>query len=299
MSVFTLFLSRDLNFKILKWSNPPPVDFNPPALGFRDPGVPIEWKPGFYYFNPLVSKQLYIYRSDGELANLITSQILLKKYLTGKYLRTWFELRHQPIGWEYLHHELKNMMRFIPHNTAEIAKGFLRHHSIRIPAEVNCLSEEDWNAFTTTYLVPISPILRRVLDNSSVCQISKATESEFVLDQVYVPKVLIRVRAFQVRTVTKKVRQIMECPSVQCEIPAEVASGGVEKITEWALANIPEKLTLNAEPMAEETIETEVTQEPAPGLAIWNRVGGAWNPLVTPMYARTLNNIIDDILDGN
>lgn len=287
-------------------------------LSKRDPEVPVEFKPGPCYFNPLLKKtgagHLFIVNGDNALVTLTTGKAFpkLSKKEIAVLNRGWFLIPPMKLEPDDITSDIRHLIVNTPQLTGVIAQVARTSMGLRIPTNLNCVDKDAWITWITSQHLQLIPRVKmafnKLITNDSYLIESRrgvllTLETGQILEKTYT----IRFRWAETKDVLIKYRQIRESMENEIEIPESIAKGGEEEIVKFLDKNMGSnwRIFSNGEtPSGVEEIErSDVAESVKTGALIWYRPSDeqTYVPLYNDFFEKnrikTVNDYIQQILD--
>jgi hypothetical protein len=265
--------------------NPLEGDSHYILLSQRDPEIPLEFKIGGYYFNPLFREggvlHPYIVNGDVQLVSVFTGKGPKKfsKDKTAMYNRGWFELPPQPIKAGDIHPDLRALINSQPrlHGAiAQLARGTM---NLRIPDGLAITDTDGWLDWIATQKTPLPLRLRQVFQ---VLQVRPASiefddklHHQLLTGEIPEPICQIKLRWYDYSTLKILRRQIKESVDWELELPISVIQEGEAAILAAADIKFGASWREVSAMLPTGVTDTEVPSDPEATIAgslIWFRV---------------------------
>jgi hypothetical protein len=248
-------------------------------LSQRDPDIPLEFKIGFAYFNPLLKNkerlQAYLMTAEG-LMGYQSGKPLAKllKAEQAKLGRGWFELPRQPPELVDFSPQLLSLLVKTPALVGVIAQNIRTHFGLRVPDDINCVTKAEWMSWLAKQELPLRPSLRSLFTSLFINQyqlVFTEENREFMLTGIQPePTYTVQLRWMEIQETKIVIQQLAESLQWEILVPESVFKEGTAAIIDFANKQLgPEWSKVEKQITGESKIETGNPEKVSSGPVIF------------------------------
>jgi hypothetical protein len=252
----------------------------------RDPDVPIEFKPGLAYFNPLLQGKegLQVYLANAE--NLIGYRsgkppAKRSKAMHEQQARGWFELPRENIRYlSDLDSELRSMIERSPGLAGVIAQKLRSNLGLAVPHDLKVTTTADWIRWLEGQSMSLRPSLKQSFNTlynapgngKEFLTFSEANRIYMLTGIEPEPNWQILIRWVELRQVKSINQQLFESPEWKLSVPETVIRQGEQAVLEYANQHLTKTWsTLDSYPTGENRSDEVSTRTISTGPIIYYR----------------------------
>jgi hypothetical protein len=264
-------------------------------ISVRDPDVPLEFKPGGYYFNPLLkdggSLHPYIVNGEGNLSSIWTGKAPKKatREKAAMLERGWFELPPRQITLADIHPDLTALISNQPKLYGAISQVARSTMNLKIPEGMNIVNYEGWLAWIAAQRMALPLRLKVVFQvlqtRAQALVFSDKDKHQLMTGEEPEPIVQVRVRWYNYEVIKVLRKRVIEGVEWDLEVPLSVLKEGEAAVvtaadrkfgTAWRNVEgvLPSGVT--------DQVTTEEPQEKIEGPLIWFRPENSADTPYTP-----------------
>jgi hypothetical protein len=236
--IWSLYMDVYRNELTVLPQNPLAGDSHYLLLSQRDPDVPLEYKPGGYYFNPLFKQtgtgvpHPFIMNGENHLVSVFTgkSPKKLTREKAAMFRRGWFELPPRNLTKEDIHKDLLTLVKAQPKLHGAIAQVARASMGLRIPNGLSISSFDGWLAWIQAQQTPLPLRLKTVFQvvqsRAAALVFSEKDQHRLLTGEEPPPVALVKVRWYKYETVRILRKRIRESAEWEVEMPLSILQDG-------------------------------------------------------------------------
>lgn len=238
-------------------------------LAKRDPDIPIDFKPGKTYFNPLLKKRdalaLYLGPEPVSMYSGKPPGRFASKAENARADRGWFELEPQLLEWEDIPSSIREKIYQIPKLTGVLSQLLRSALGLRVPPETQFESGEAWQAWVCAQKMLVKPIVK-----ASFNQLIVQPDRLFFPDKfkkamltgvLPEPVIRARVRWCSLKECTTVHRNLFESEEYEITVTKADLNAGITRILAMAESQFgPDWKQFFAGPTGRDTVASSETE---------------------------------------